>query len=70
MNHYTITVKWSDADKTYVVFLPEWEDVLLQPCADGKTYSEALAHGEEVLEDMIGTFKAEGRPLPQAKTYA
>ncbi len=35
---YTIEVKWSDEDQTYVVILSEWEGRYLMPVASGKTY--------------------------------
>ncbi|MGH2501387.1 MAG: type II toxin-antitoxin system HicB family antitoxin [Ktedonobacterales bacterium] len=68
--HYTITVKWSDDDQTFVVYLPDWEGLLLQPCADGTTYAEAIQQGQEVLDDMIAVFKREGKQLPPVKAYA
>ena len=68
--HYTIIVRWSNDDQTYVVYLPDWEDLLHQPCADGASYAEAIQQGEEVLEEMIDVFKREGRPLPPVKVVA
>lgn len=67
--HYTVVVKWSDEDQTYVVFLPEWEGLLAMPCTDGKTYAEAAQHGEEVLEGMIEMFQEDGKPLPAPDPY-
>jgi predicted RNase H-like HicB family nuclease len=34
---YCILIQWSDEDSCYVVILPDWEDVLLQPVTDGAT---------------------------------
>lgn len=67
--HYTITVKWSDEDNTYVVFLPEWEGLVGQPCTDGKTPAEAAQHGQQVLEMMIESYQEKGLALPEPQTY-
>jgi hypothetical protein len=49
---YTITIQWSDEDNCFVVFLPEFEDVM-QPVTHGDTYEEALKNAQEVLELLI-----------------
>ncbi len=69
MNHYTVVIKWSNENGCYVVFLPEWEGLLLMPCTDGKTYAEAAEHAQEVLESMIEEYAEEGKPLPEPQTY-
>lgn len=63
--HYSILIQWSDEDKKYVVSLPEFG-----PYAHthGDTYEEALKNAEEVLELLVETYQAEGKPLPQPKT--
>jgi predicted RNase H-like HicB family nuclease len=67
--HYTVVVKWSTEDKTYVVFLPEWEGLVGQPCTDGKTYKQAAKHGRQVLEMLVKGNKEEGKPLPAPQPY-
>jgi predicted RNase H-like HicB family nuclease len=64
---YTIVIHWSDEDQCYVVFLPEFEDVM-QPCTHGDTYEEALKNAQEVLNLLIETILEEGKPLPEPKT--
>lgn len=64
---YTIVIHWSDEDQCYVVFLPEFEDVM-QPCTHGDTYEEALRNVQEVLDLLIETTLEEGKPLPMPKT--
>jgi predicted RNase H-like HicB family nuclease len=49
---YSITIQWSDEDNCFVVFLPEFKDVM-QPVTHGDTYEEALKNAQEVLELMI-----------------
>ena len=64
---YTIVIQWSDEDQCYVVFLPEFEDVM-QPCTHGDTYEEALKNAQEVLDLLIEITLEEGKSLPEPKT--
>ncbi|GAA6616417.1 type II toxin-antitoxin system HicB family antitoxin [Scytonema sp. NUACC26] len=64
---YAIVIQWSEEDQCYVVFLPEFTNVM-QPCTHGDTYSEALENAQEVLELLIETALENGEPLPNPKT--
>ena len=64
---HCILIQWSDEDNCYVVILPDWEDVVLQPVTDGATYAEAAKKGEDMLAFLIDTFRQEGTPLPKPK---
>ena len=66
---YTIEVKWSDEDQTYVVILPEWEGRYLMPVASGKSYEEAMARGVNALENIIADAHAHGDSLPEPKVF-
>jgi antitoxin HicB len=66
---YRILIQWSDEDNCYVVILPDWEDVVLQPVTDGATYEEAARKGEDMLAFLIQTFQQEGTPLPEPKVF-
>ncbi|HET8906107.1 MAG TPA: type II toxin-antitoxin system HicB family antitoxin [Ktedonobacterales bacterium] len=66
---YSMTIQWSDEDGCYVVLLPEWEGLVLQPVTDGKTPRKAAKHGRQVLEMMIDIYQRDGKPLPPPKTY-
>ena len=57
---YRMLIEWSETDQVFVVTLPEF------PCnrTHGATYEEAAKNGEEVLDLLIETFQADGRPLP------
>lgn len=48
------------------MFLPEFEDVM-QPVTHGDSYEEAIYNAREVLELLIESCKAEGKPLPATK---
>ncbi len=63
---YTILIQWSDEDNCFVVFLPEFEDVM-QPVTHGDSYAGAIANAEEVLELLIESYREEGKALPATK---
>ncbi|MGL4378452.1 MAG: type II toxin-antitoxin system HicB family antitoxin [Microcoleaceae cyanobacterium] len=66
MNHrYSIFIQWSEEDQKYVVSFPEF---CPYSHTHGETYTEALRHGEEVLELLIEEYQLQGRPLPQPLT--
>jgi len=64
---YTIIIQWSDEDNCYLVYLPEFTDVM-QPTTHGDTYEEAAKHGQEVLGTLIEIYTEDGKPLPEPKT--
>lgn len=57
---YTITIKWSEEDNCFVVYLPEFECLVSQPVTHGNTYAEALKSAEELLEILIEKYQEEG----------
>jgi antitoxin HicB len=67
--HYTIEIRWSDEDQCFVVFLPDFTNVM-QPCTHGDTYEEALQNAQEVIELMVEAAIADGTPLPPLQTFA
>jgi predicted RNase H-like HicB family nuclease len=46
---YRIVIGWSTSDKCYKAYTPEWREDIIQPCAQGNTYEEALNKAKEVL---------------------
>jgi len=60
---YEIIIFWSDEDEAFVAEVPELPGCM----ADGKTYREALANAEQIIEEWIETAKQEGRSIPQPK---
>ena len=64
---YTITIKWSEEDKCYLVYLPEFTDVM-QPVTHGESYSEAVLAATEVLEMLVESAIKEGKKLPEPET--
>jgi antitoxin HicB len=63
---YTIVIQWSEEDRCFVVFVPEFEDVM-QPVTHGDSYEEAIYNAREVLELLIESGESEGKPLPAIK---
>ena len=61
MSQYSMNVFWSNADKAYLVEVPELPGCM----ADGKTRNEAVENAETVIREWIETAKALGRPIPQ-----
>ncbi len=68
--HYAMLIEWSEEDQAYLVTLPEWADRVIMPATHGSTYSEAVQHGQEVLEMLVNSANRNGEPLPPPKTHA
>jgi antitoxin HicB len=60
---YTILIQWSDEDNCFVVFLPEFTNVM-QPCTHGNSYLEAAKNAQEVIELLVESALEAGEPLP------
>ncbi|MEW6355038.1 MAG: type II toxin-antitoxin system HicB family antitoxin [Planctomycetota bacterium] len=62
-NKYEIIIFWSKEDNAFVAEVPELPGCM----ADGKTYQEALANAEQIIQEWIETAKELGRPIPKPK---
>ena len=67
--HYAMLIEWSAEDEAYLVTLPEWADRVIMPVTHGDTYSEAVQHGQEVLELLINSAMQESELLPSPKLH-
>lgn len=65
---YTIFIQWSDEDNCFVVFLPEFTNVM-QPCTHGNTYLEAIQNAQEVIELLVESAIEKGEPLPKRQKF-
>lgn len=64
MNHkYEMIIYWSQEDQAYVVEVPELPGCM----ADGKTYRDAVANAEVIIDQWIETAKELGRFIPVPK---
>ena len=63
MLKYEVIIYWSQEDGAFIAAAPE-----LPGCAaDGRTYQEALANVEVIIQEWIETAKELGRPIPSPK---
>ncbi len=60
---YEMIIYWSEADKCFLVEVPELPGCM----ADGKTRAEALGNAERIIDEWIETAKEDGRPIPTPK---
>jgi predicted RNase H-like HicB family nuclease len=63
MARYEVIIYWSDEDEAFIAEVPELPGCM----ADGKTYQEALANVEVVIQEWIETAKESGRSIPEPK---
>jgi predicted RNase H-like HicB family nuclease len=61
MHRYEVIIYWSAKEKAFVAEAPELAGCM----ADGKTYQEALANLEVVMQEWIERAKELGRPIPE-----
>lgn len=60
---YEIIIYWSKEDKAFIAEVPELPGCM----ADGKTYQEALANAEVIIQEWVETAKELDRPIPRHK---
>ena len=60
---YEMVIYWSQEDKAFIVEVPELPGCM----ADGRTYHEAVANAEVVINEWIETAKELGRLVPRPK---
>ncbi len=68
MNQYSMIVQWSDEDQLFLVTIPEFADLVVMPCTHGKTRTEAIHNGEEVIEMYLEAWQAKGEVIPEPST--
>jgi len=59
-SRYEIIIYWSAEDDAFIAEVPELPGCM----ADGKTYQEAVANTEIIIEEWLETAKHLGRPIP------
>ena len=63
MNHYEITIFWSDEDQAFVADVPELPGCM----AHGDSHEQALAQVKQTMALWIEAAQANGRAVPQAR---
>ncbi|MBC6419490.1 MAG: type II toxin-antitoxin system HicB family antitoxin [Prochloron sp. SP5CPC1] len=69
MSLYSMIVEWSDEDQLFLVTIPEFCDRVIMPCTHGKTRSEAIRHGEEVIAMYLEAWQTSGESIPKPSTF-
>jgi predicted RNase H-like HicB family nuclease len=65
MNYrYTLILQWSEEDHLYLVTIPEFADIAMQPCTYGKTYEEAISNAQEAIAGHLDYCQEEGISSP------
>ncbi len=71
MNYrYSILIQWSEEDQMYLVTLPEFAHLAMQPSTYGKTYEEAIANAQEAIASYLEYCQEEGIKPPSPTTVA
>jgi predicted RNase H-like HicB family nuclease len=60
---YEVIIYWSKEDQAFIAEVPELPGCM----ADRKTYAEAIANVETIIQEWIATAKELGRPIPEPK---
>ena len=60
---YEVIIYWSEEDKAFIAEVPEVPGCM----SDGKTYAEAVANVEVIIQEWIETAKELGRAIPEPK---
>ena len=63
MPKYEIIIYWSNEDQAFIAEVPELPGCM----ADGKTYQEAIANAEVVMQEWMEAAKELGRTVPEPK---
>lgn len=61
MNYrYSLIIQWSEEDQLYLVTIPEFSELVMQPCTYGKTYEAAIANAQEAIAGYLEYCQQEG----------
>lgn len=63
-HHYSLLIQWSEEDQLYLVTIPEFVDLIKQPCTHGKTYEEAIKMAQDCIEVCLDYFEQQGITPP------
>jgi predicted RNase H-like HicB family nuclease len=60
---YEVIIYWSKEDQAFIAEVPELPGCM----ADGKTYAEAVANVEVIIQEWVATAKELDREIPEPK---
>jgi predicted RNase H-like HicB family nuclease len=58
-----IIIEWSNEDQAFIAEVPELPGCM----ADGKTYAEAIANVEVIIQEWLETAKELGKEIPESE---
>jgi predicted RNase H-like HicB family nuclease len=64
--NYSLLIQWSPADQCYLVTIPEFHQLVMQPCTSGITYQDAIENAQDCIEACLEYWQQEGitPPIP------
>jgi antitoxin HicB len=62
--HYSVLIQWSDEDQLYLVTLPEFAMIAMQPSTCGQTYEDAVKNAQEAIEGYLAYCGEDGLAIP------
>ncbi len=66
-HHYSILIQWSEEDQLYLVTIPEFVGLAMQPCTHGKTYEEAAMNAQDCIAVCLDYFEHQSIIPPTPK---
>jgi len=60
---YELIIYWSQEDNAFIVEVPELPGCM----ADGRTYQEAVANVEIIIQEWLETARELGKPIPEPR---
>jgi antitoxin HicB len=61
---YSVLIQWSIEDQMYLVTLPEFAEITMQPSTYGHTYEEAVKNAQEAIEGYLAYCEEANLPVP------
>ena len=65
ISRYSMVIRWSEEDQTFIVRLPEFGNAL----TDGQTYAAAVKQGQELIESFLMWYAQDAKPLPVPRAF-
>ncbi len=61
---YSILIQWSDEDQLYLVTLPEFAEIAMQPSTYDQTYEDAVKNAQAAIEGYLAYCEEDGLAIP------
>lgn len=54
MNYrYSLVIEWSEENQLYLVTIPEFAELVMQPCTAGNSYEAAVQKAQEAISSYL-----------------